>query len=124
MRWIRGPKIDVRTRMPRRIKGVDLVSIWKAAEAITSKRRREKWRAVFALLYATGMRRSQLAALDVGDLDLVGGQIRVDAETIEGNWKQDSKHQEVFDEIFYEINKYKKSKQETGYSELRPSATR
>lgn len=77
MRWIRGPKIDVRTRMPRRIKGVDLVSIWKAAEAITSKRRREKWRAVFALLYATGMRRSQLAALDVGDLDLVGGQIRV-----------------------------------------------
>ena len=55
---------------------------------------------------------------------VVGGQIRVDAEVIEGNWKQDSKHQEVFDEIFYEINKYKKSKQETGYSELRPSATR
>jgi len=77
MRWIRGPKIDIRARLPRRIRGSDLVSIWKAAEGITSNRRRMKWRAVFALLYATGLRRAQLAALDVDDLDLMGGRIRI-----------------------------------------------
>ena len=55
---------------------------------------------------------------------VVGGPIRVEAEVIEGNWKQVPKHQEVFDEIYSEINKYKKSKQETGYSELRVTATR
>ena len=55
---------------------------------------------------------------------VVGGPIRVEAEVIEGNWKQVPKHQEVFDEIYSEINKYKKSKQETRYSELRVTATR
>ena len=55
---------------------------------------------------------------------VVGGPIRVEAEVIEGNWKQVPKHQEVFDEIYSEINKYKKSKQETRYSEFRVTATR
>ena len=55
---------------------------------------------------------------------VVGGPIRVEAESIEGNWKQDSKHQEVFDEIYSEINKYKNSQKETGYSELRVTAAR
>ena len=55
---------------------------------------------------------------------VVGGPIRVEAEVIEGNWKQVPKHQEVFDEIYSEINKYKKFKHGTDYSELRVTATR
>ena len=39
--------------------------------------------------------------------EVCGGIIRTDAEIIESNWKQDSKHQELFDEIFEEIRKYK-----------------
>jgi hypothetical protein len=55
---------------------------------------------------------------------VVGGPIRVEAEVIEGNWKQVPKHQEVFDEIYSEINNYKKSIKETGYSGLEVRATR
>ena len=55
---------------------------------------------------------------------VVGGPIGVEAEVIEENWKQDSKHQEVLDEIYSEINKYKNSQKETEYSELRVTATR
>jgi len=55
---------------------------------------------------------------------VVGGPIRVDAEPIEGNWKQKTKHQEIFEEIFSEINNYKKSIKETGYSGLEVRATR
>ena len=52
---------------------------------------------------------------------VVGGPIRVDAEPIAGNWKQEPKHQEVFDEIFLEINNYEK---ELGYSDNQMRATR
>ena len=40
-------------------------------------------------------------------MKVVGGPIRVDHEEISGNWKQIPKHQEIFDEIFKEINEHK-----------------
>ena len=52
---------------------------------------------------------------------VVGGPIRVEADPIAGNWKQEPKHQEVFDEIFLEINNYEK---ELGYSDNQMRATR
>lgn len=79
MRWIRGPKIDMRSRLPRRVGGPDLQSLWQAVKAIPSRNRRDKWLAVLALLYGTGMRRCQIVALDIDDLDLTDGTVRIKA---------------------------------------------
>ena len=40
-------------------------------------------------------------------VEVVGGIIKVDEERISSNWAQDDKHQEIFDEIFKEIEEYK-----------------
>ena len=42
--------------------------------------------------------------------EVVGGIIRVDEERISSNWIQDDKHQEIFNEIFREIENYKINK--------------
>ena len=44
--------------------------------------------------------------MEIAAKDVVGGLIRVDEEKISSNWKQKQKHQEIFDEIFLEIEKY------------------
>ena len=44
--------------------------------------------------------------MEIAAKDIVGGIIRVDEEVIETNWKQKEKHQELFDEIFKEIEIY------------------
>ena len=41
-------------------------------------------------------------------MKVVNGPIRVDHEEIGRNWKQKIKHQEIFDEIFFEIRKSRK----------------
>jgi len=46
--------------------------------------------------------------MELAAKDVVGGLIRVDEEEIISNWKQKEKHQELFDEIFREIEIYKK----------------
>ena len=46
-------------------------------------------------------------------MKVVNGPIRVDHEEIGRNWKQKIKHQEIFDEIFFEIRKYKSIKETT-----------
>jgi len=47
--------------------------------------------------------------MELAAKEIVGGVIRVDEEAITSNWKQKPKHQKLFDEIFNEIEKYKKS---------------
>ena len=46
-------------------------------------------------------------------MKVVNGPIRVDHEEIGRNWKQKTKHQEIFDEIFFEIKKFKDKKETT-----------
>ena len=46
--------------------------------------------------------------MEIASKEVVGGVIRVDEEEIKSNWKQKEKHQELFDEIFREIEIYKK----------------
>ena len=47
--------------------------------------------------------------MELAAKEIVGGVIRVDEEAITSNWKQKPKHQKLFDEIFNEIENYKKS---------------
>ena len=47
--------------------------------------------------------------MELASKEIVGGVIRVDEEAITSNWKQKPKDQKLFDEIFKEIEIYKKS---------------
>jgi hypothetical protein len=44
--------------------------------------------------------------MELASKEVVGGIIRVDREPILTNWKQEKKHQDLFDEIFSEIELY------------------
>ena len=46
------------------------------------------------------------ALMELASKEVVGGIIRVDREPIRTNWKQEKKHQDLFDEIFKEIESY------------------
>lgn len=80
LRWMKGPKIDSRARVPRRISGEHQMRMWAAAS-----RRREgfaRYQAVclLAILYATGLRRSELERLDVEDWDRDNGILSIDGQ--------------------------------------------
>ena len=55
--------------------------------------------------------------MELAAKEVVGGIIRVDEERISSNWTQDDKHQEIFNEIFREIENYKINK---GTNDLAP----
>lgn len=63
-------------RLPRALTQAEVRELL-AAEGPAGSPRRERDRAVLELLYSSGLRRSELAGLNVGDLDWVGGFARV-----------------------------------------------
>lgn len=56
----------------------------------------------------TGIKNHAKFLMELASKEIVGGTIRVDEELILTNWKQEKKHQDLFDEIFSEIKNYKK----------------
>jgi len=78
LRWMKGPKIDPRSQIPRRVSRAQLEEVFAAA----GRRRQEysRYQAVCALaiLYATGLRRGELERLDVGDWDRDAGILQID----------------------------------------------
>ena len=67
MRWIRGPRLDPRGRLPRRIGAEHLQRIWEAARINRSDYQQHLALAVMALLYGMGVRRGELERLDLED---------------------------------------------------------
>ena len=57
-----------------------------------------------------------ISLMEIAAKDVVGGLIRVDSEKITSNWKQEPKHQELFDEIFDEITKYENQQPTNDYA--------
>ena len=55
--------------------------------------------------------------MELAAKEVVGGIIKVDEERISSNWTQEDKHQEIFNEIFREIENYKNNK---GTNDLTP----
>jgi len=78
LRWIRGPKLDPRARVPRRIKKVHLEKLLVTAARSHLKYYRYMWVAVLMLLYSTGLRRGELERLDVSDWDREENMIKID----------------------------------------------
>jgi len=67
MRWIRGPRLDWMRRPPRRIGREDLTRLWDAAQKFREEHMRHLSVAMLALLYSTGLRRGEIARLNMED---------------------------------------------------------
>ena len=65
MRWIKGPRLDARGRMPRRIGAEHLKKLWAASSENRNDYQQHLSIAVLALLYGTGLRRGELERLDL-----------------------------------------------------------
>jgi site-specific recombinase XerD len=65
MRWVKGPRLDWRGQMPKRIGKEHLEKIWDATSQNRSGYQQHLQLAVLALLYGTGLRRGELERLDL-----------------------------------------------------------
>lgn len=80
LRWIRGPKVDPRSRSPRRVGKEEMKKIWTEAGKLRSEYQRQLWITVLAVLYGTGIRRGELARLKVGDWNRETGLLKIDGQ--------------------------------------------
>lgn len=78
LRWLQGPKLDARMRVPRRIGAEQMEQLWRAAATHRSAYYRQLWTAVLAVLYGTGLRRGDLLRLDVASWDRRSGVLELD----------------------------------------------
>lgn len=78
LRWIRGPKLDPRARVPRRIGSEQMERLWTTAASHRFVYQRYLWTTVLAVLYGTGLRRGELERLDLSSWDREEGVLAVD----------------------------------------------
>jgi site-specific recombinase XerD len=78
MRWVRGPRLDPRGKLPRRIGRDHLTRLWDAARVQRSGYQQQLATAVLALLYGTGLRRGELERLNVADWRREEGLLKID----------------------------------------------
>lgn len=67
LRWMRGPKRDARSPVPRRLNHEAMQRLWQVAATCRQGYRRQLWLAVLGMLYGTGARREELVGMDVED---------------------------------------------------------
>jgi len=77
LRWIRGPKMDPRSRLPKRIGQKHLETLMTAAATSTKDYYRFLWVTILAVLYGTGIRRHELVGLNISDWNCVEGTLLV-----------------------------------------------
>jgi site-specific recombinase XerD len=78
LRWMKGPKLSMYSRVPRRISRTVLQDLWDKAAKGRRKYHRYLWLAALSLLYGTGLRRGELTRLNVADWCSQEGTLRID----------------------------------------------
>ncbi len=78
LRWIRGPRLDSRRRLPKRIGNSHLKALWEAAQKRREEHNRYQAVCVLAVLYGTGIRIGELERLDISDWEAETATLRVD----------------------------------------------
>ncbi len=78
MRWIKGPRLDWRGRLPKRIGQEHLKKIWDATRQNRNGYQQHLSMAVLALLYGTGLRRGELERLDLEHWKREEGILQID----------------------------------------------
>ncbi len=80
LRWMRGPKADVRRHLPRRIGRAQQQALWAAAQALPQEHARYQAVCFLAILYGTGLRRGELERLDLSDWDREASVLKIDGQ--------------------------------------------
>ncbi|QOV92112.1 tyrosine-type recombinase/integrase [Humisphaera borealis] len=78
LRWMKGPKLRMYDRIPRRIGGKAQQDLWQEAAKVREEYHRYLWLASLSLLYGTGLRRGELHRLNLSDWSGQEGTLRVD----------------------------------------------
>jgi integrase/recombinase XerC len=78
LRWIRGPKMDPRCHLPRRLDLSALKQLWATAATSRETYLRYLWITVLSVFYGTGIRRGELSRLDLAAWDGEQGVLRID----------------------------------------------
>jgi site-specific recombinase XerD len=78
LRWIRGPKLDPRARLPKRIGKENLLGLWKEAAQSRGEFARHQRLALLSVLYSTGLRRGEIERLDVSGWNRDEGVLTID----------------------------------------------
>jgi site-specific recombinase XerD len=78
LRWLRGPKLDARMRVPRRIGREQMERLWEAAAMQRTAYHRQLWTTVLSVLYGTGLRRGELVRLELSSWDRSTGILELD----------------------------------------------
>jgi integrase/recombinase XerD len=78
MRWIKGPKMDPRMHIPRRLGHAQMSRIWEEADKRKPDSARRLLVCLLALLYGTGLRRGELSRLDLTAWDRAEGVLKID----------------------------------------------
>lgn len=78
MRWMRGPRLDSRSRLPQRISRPAMTQLWEAAATSRFDYSRTLWLTLLAVFYGTGARRGEVVRLDVEDWDRESGLLQFD----------------------------------------------
>lgn len=78
LRWMRGPKLDPRRCLPRRIGAGELKKVWDAAQERQQEFSRYQAVCLLAILYGTGLRRGELERLNLDDWDRNEGLLKID----------------------------------------------
>jgi integrase/recombinase XerC len=67
LRWLRGPKLDIRSRLPRRISPEVMQSLWEKAVTSRYGYHRSLWVTLLSVFYGTGSRRGDVSRLNLSD---------------------------------------------------------
>jgi site-specific recombinase XerD len=67
LRWLRGPKLDIRSRLPRRISPDVMRAMWEKAATARYGYHRSLWVTLLSVFYGTGMRRGDVSRLNISD---------------------------------------------------------
>ena len=78
LRWLQGPKLDPFARAPRRLAVSAMERLWQAAATARAPFQRHQSLAILALLYGLGLRRGEIARLNIDDWDEAEGLLLVD----------------------------------------------
>jgi site-specific recombinase XerD len=78
LRWMKGPKVTPYSRLPQRIDHAHMEAMWREAANRRGDFSSHLWVTVLAMLYGSGLRRGELARLDVDAFDRAEGTLRID----------------------------------------------
>lgn len=80
LRWLKGPKIEVRSHLPKRIKDQSMQKLWQTASQIRNPYRRSLCICMLSILYGTGLRRGQMIRLNLESWEPVEGTLLLDPQ--------------------------------------------